>query len=64
MSEKAMHEALRKHLKDLADRGGLQPGLAAIEIRHDDDCPRLTGGECDCDPEIESGARIARKYPV
>lgn len=33
-----------------------------IEIRHDDDCARWNGAACDCSPDIESGARIERRY--
>lgn len=33
-----------------------------VEIRHDDDCGTFKGRACDCEPEVESGQRVDRKY--
>ena len=41
----------------------LGPGVHHVEIRHDDWCSLLNGrGVCDCAPDVESGARIEKKY--
>ena len=40
-----------------------RPGeVIHVEIRHDDWCPIFEGGPCNCDPDVESGARVERKY--
>ncbi len=32
----------------------LTPGaLVEVAVLHDDDCPRLRGGECNCEPDVE-----------
>jgi hypothetical protein len=32
----------------------LIPGaVLEVDVLHDDDCPRLQGGECNCLPEVE-----------
>jgi len=50
-------------LAHLYDRLPLPPGcIHHVEARHDDDCAFWTGGRCDCEPIIESGARIDAKY--
>lgn len=36
-----------------------EPGtLRVIEFLHDHDCPKLTGGECGCDPDMVVGAPV------
>lgn len=33
--------------------GGLESGsLVTLDYRHDDECPKLVGGPCRCDPEV------------
>lgn len=42
---------------------GIEPETVHhIEIRHDDDCAHWSGDGCDCEPEVESGTRVERKY--
>ena len=33
-----------------------------VEVRHDDSCGILKGRACDCQPDVESGQRVERKY--
>jgi len=40
----------------------LGPGVHHVEVRHDDWCSLLSGGVCDCAPDVESGARMEKKY--
>ena len=59
MSRDNLRDALRRHI----ERANLECGkVHHLEIRHDDDCAHWMGKPCDCEPEIESGARIDRKY--
>lgn len=52
-------DALRRHLEE----NEIEPGeLHHVEIRHDDGCAHWEGDACDCDPDVESGTRIRRKY--
>lgn len=37
-------------------------GIVHVEVRHDDRCGVFSQGDCDCQPTVESGARIERKY--
>ena len=47
-----------RHLED-----GVTPGrVLHVEVRHDDWCRAWGGGSCNCTPEVESGARVDRKY--
>jgi hypothetical protein len=40
----------------------LKPGeIAIVNVRHDDDCPRLRGGECRCVPDIEAVKPLQRR---
>lgn len=40
-----------------------KPGtFVHVEVRHDDDCALWDGGDCNCEPEIETGQRVDRKY--
>ena len=39
-AEKAMEIAPRKS------------GIFELQVMHDDDCPKLRGGECRCDPDV------------
>lgn len=51
---------LRQVLKNVKD---VAPGeIVHIEVRHDDDCRIFENRPCDCQPEVESGARVDRKY--
>ena len=50
-------DVLVEHLKEAPARSVLH-----IEVRHDDDCKVFVGRPCDCEPEVESGARVDRKY--
>ena len=27
-------------------------GASMLNVRHEDNCPRLSGGQCSCDPEV------------
>ena len=46
-----------EHAKDV------RPGeVVQVEVRHDDDCGIFEGRPCDCEPEVESGERVERKY--
>jgi len=45
----AYEHKLPEIAKDMLNDG---PGVYMIKILHDDDCPKLQGGECVCDPEI------------
>jgi hypothetical protein len=31
-----------------------KPGVTIIRVRHDDTCPKLKGGPCRCDAEVEA----------
>ena len=47
----------------LANVKHVRPGeVVHVEVRHDDDCGIFEGRPCDCEPEVESGARVERKY--
>lgn len=38
----------------------VEPGRCyVINVRHDDDCPRLCGGECICDAVVEEPVPVA-----
>lgn len=37
-------------------------GVCHVEVRHADECARWSDGSCDCEPTLEVGARIERKY--
>ena len=46
-----------EHAKDV------RPGeVVHVEVRHDNWCGIYEGRACDCEPEVESGARVERKY--
>ncbi len=36
--------------------------IVHVEVRHDDWCGILEGRPCDCEPQVESGVRVERKY--
>ena len=50
-------EGLVEHLE-----GAPMGTVLHVEIRHDDNCRIFRGRPCNCDPEIESGVRVDRKY--
>jgi hypothetical protein len=50
--------AMVRHVQDVK----LPPGVHHVEVHHAHDCGFWEGGPCDCDPIIESGARVDRKY--
>lgn len=53
-----IHPLLR-HLQEME----LEPGqVHHIEVRHDDGCQVWDGKPCDCEPVVESGDRVDRKY--
>lgn len=61
MSRRPRHvsEIIREHLEGV----GLEPGqVHHVEVRHAEHCPFWDGHDCDCEPEVESGARVERKY--
>ena len=37
-------------------------GVVHVEVRHDHGCAFLSDRPCDCQPEVESGARVDAKY--
>ena len=40
--------------------GGLSPGaVVTVEYLHDEDCPRLAGRACRCDPEVVATILLA-----
>ena len=42
-------QPLIKHARSIA-----KPGMVTVvTLRHDDDCPKLRGGVCVCEPELE-----------
>jgi hypothetical protein len=50
-------DALLRHLRAV----GIEPGkVHHVEVRHDDGCAHWKGRPCDCEPEIETGARVDR----
>ena len=54
--ERLEREALLAHAKGRAGE------VFHIEVRHDDWCEIFHNRACNCDPEIESGSRVDRKY--
>ncbi len=51
------------HGQELLANGFIEPGsVHHVEIQHDDDCPKLAGGECCCDVNVVSGPAIDEKY--
>jgi len=51
---------LLRHLKESPLPAGR---VSHCEVRHDDWCALLKGsGLCNCNPDIETGVRIDRKY--
>ena len=49
-------------LEHLTQTPTVREGVHHVEVRHHDDCGMFHGKPCDCEPEIESGARVNRKY--
>jgi hypothetical protein len=42
--------------------GALEPGeIVIINVLHDDDCPRLRNGRCQCTPDITAVKPLARR---
>ncbi|MGA8213091.1 MAG: hypothetical protein WB799_05830 [Candidatus Sulfotelmatobacter sp.] len=33
--------------------GGLKPGVSILSYAHEDDCPKLSGGACNCKPDVQ-----------
>lgn len=63
MSERRGRRHVSDILEHLSQVGELEPGrVHHVEVRHDDDCPFWDGHDCDCDPVIESGSRVERRY--
>jgi hypothetical protein len=58
MSERAARRSRRlpsylpKILEVYRALGSPRGGVSHILIGHDDDCPRLEGGECNCNPDV------------
>lgn len=55
--EQPTHNYLKIILK-LQAQGRFNPGLHAAEIAHDDWCKALTGGICNCNPDIKIVSRV------
>lgn len=37
----------------IAEAGGFAPGaITEVRVLHDDSCPKLRGGSCQCEPEL------------
>ena len=51
-------KVLLSHLREVQ----FSPGVHHIEVRHNDDCGFFRDKPCDCEPVVESGARVERKY--
>ena len=46
-----------KRLLQLLAAGSVPAGRSVLSfVAHDDDCPRLTGGLCECTPDIRTSA--------
>ena len=52
------------YLRQVLQHGkDVPPGeVVHVEVRHDDDCGIFENRACDCEPEVESGDRVDRKY--
>jgi hypothetical protein len=51
--EKKLEPYLAKMMETLSEKGLLGvPGVLRINFSHSVDCPRPSGGQCNCDPEI------------
>lgn len=51
--------AILRHLRETEPPVG---GIVHLEVRHDASCAHWDGWPCDCEPEIETGQRVQRKY--
>ena len=52
-------DALIHHLETV----GVEPGTVThLEVRHDAGCAIWSRRSCDCEPEVESGARVDDKF--
>ena len=52
-------KAIERHLRAT----GIEPGrIVHVEVRHDDDCAVWRREPCDCEPVIETGARVDQRY--
>ena len=38
----------------------MESGLYLMHIYHDADCPRLNGGECNCEPEVVPPEKVTK----
>lgn len=58
----SLDDLLRHHLASvgLPRRGKVM----LVEVMHDDKCAFFHGAECNCVPDVASGAMIDRKYGV
>ena len=50
---------MRQALEHGKDRAG---EIVHVEVRHDDDCGIFKDRACDCEPVVESGKRVEKKY--
>ena len=55
---------LPPYLRQALEHGKDDPRgeIVHVEIRHDDWCGIFEGRPCDCNPDVESGKRVDRKY--
>jgi len=55
MTDRQMDE-ISRYLSGLFNGDGtVKPGVHHITVYHDDDCPKLRGGECSCQPDVKPG---------
>lgn len=57
-----MSNYIRQLLKHLQENPPEPGDVHHVEVRHDDDCRIWDGRPCDCEPVVESGARVNRRY--
>ncbi len=41
-----------KVMATIAAQGVLRPGVTLVHVKHDDDCPKLSGGPCRCEADV------------
>lgn len=56
--DKIVIEKAREILKKRHQEGAEPGGVYSVTVAHDDDCPRLSGGDCNCEPI----AMMPKKY--
>lgn len=62
MSQRRRPRYLDALLRHLQETGAQRGAVTHVEIRHLDGCAFWRGKPCNCEPEVETGARIDAKY--